>query len=778
MRLVSILVLLAPFVPLRAQQTGEPLPLDLAFARRELRDGDVASVSPDGRWLAYEMHIASRSPAGDDLVPGAGVRLFVVSTEGGEAVSIGPDGADCWRPAWSTDGRRLAFYARTDDGQARLWIHDVALAKSHELCRAPIKVRAWPMDTPSWCPNGRDVIVPLVPAAAAAPADAADVAAAAGSEATPPGDAGRVEVHDTATDEQAAGPAPAFATDLEPMRQFLIAEHNAAIAAVDVATGVARIVVAADAEPRPSLARMSPDGRWLACESVFDLPAGRGMATFVHLSLVPIDGGAPQVVARDLETTQRTYAGTTCCWTPDGHHLVFTRDHHVWVVDVTAQGGAAPRRLDAVPDAVADLPFALTADGRSLLVGVATGDDRLVPSVLPEILTLVPLAGGAAVRLPGGWPLTAGGTTLWQPDSGALHLLQIDPKNGERALVRVALHDRSVTKVAPCAGRFRAVGAGPDGSLIARLEGIAAAPDFYRLDAALAPLGRLTHIEPTLDRVVVGPMHTFATQVPGPAGKPIEVQSAVFLPSGVAAEPRLPTVVYLYPGAPLASLAQDYGGGAPNTVPVQIFATRGYAVLLVDVPVGPMGRPGNPLAEIAAAVLPQVRRSVELGYSDPDRVAILGHSYGAYGAVGVVTQSDTFRAAIAIDGFYDVPGAYGTFGRGGVAYNVEYFEAGQARMGGHPWAERERYLANSPYYQAERIHTPLLLLHGGMDEDCAPAEARKMFAAMQRLGRTAQLAIYAAGSHSPEEWPFADRVDAAPRMLAFLERHLSRKQRQ
>lgn len=111
-------------------------------------------------------------------------------------------------------------------------------------------------------------------------------------------------------------------------------------------------------------------------------------------------------------------------------------------------------------------------------------------------------------------------------------------------------------------------------------------------------------------------------------------------------------------------------------------------------------------------------------------------------------------------------------GRGGLTYTVQYFEAGQARMGTHPWADRERYLANSPYYLADRIHTPLLLLHGRADEDGPVREAEKMFQALQRLGRPAKLAIYPGEGHSPAEWSRAHAVDAAERMLAFLARHL------
>ena len=68
----------------------------------------------------------------------------------------------------------------------------------------------------------------------------------------------------------------------------------------------------------------------------------------------------------------------------------------------------------------------------------------------------------------------------------------------------------------------------------------------------------------------------------------------------------------------MSTTAQQYGGGAPNSIPVQVFASRGYAVLLVDVPLGPQGKGGNPIQEMGDAVLAQVYRAANEGYIDID----------------------------------------------------------------------------------------------------------------------------------------------------------------
>ena len=91
-------------------------------------------------------------------------------------------------------------------------------------------------------------------------------------------------------------------------------------------------------------------------------------------------------------------------------------------------------------------------------------------------------------------------------------------------------------------------------------------------------------------------------------------------------------------------------------------------------------------------------------------------------------------------------------------------------MGTHPWANLRRYLDNSPYYQADKIFTPLLLIHG--DDDMAYHDAQKLFTALRRLERPAVLASYAGQGHVISEWTRQSAVDAADRIVEFYRKHL------
>jgi dipeptidyl aminopeptidase/acylaminoacyl peptidase len=63
-----------------------------------------------------------------------------------------------------------------------------------------------------------------------------------------------------------------------------------------------------------------------------------------------------------------------------------------------------------------------------------------------------------------------------------------------------------------------------------------------------------------------------------------------------------------------------------------------------------------------------------------------------------------------------------------------------------------RYVENSPYFRADRIHTPILIIHGRDDSTCPVDDAERMFSALKRLGRTAQLAVYEGQGHVIYEW--------------------------
>jgi len=248
------------------------------------------------------------------------------------------------------------------------------------------------------------------------------------------------------------------------------------------------------------------------------------------------------------------------------------------------------------------------------------------------------------------------------------------------------------------------------------------------------------------------------------------VRTAVLLPSGAKRGDRLPAIVMMYPGSDRSRAAEQFGGGGDVTVPTLLFTSRGYAVVLATLTLGPNAEAGNPMQEMVDVLLPQVYRAAELGYINVQRLAVSGQSFGGYGTAAIISRTNLFRAAVAVSGIYDLPGTYGHMDETGGSFWVGWSEGGQARMGTHPWAALRRYIDNSPYYQADKIFTPLLIVHG--DEDMAYHDAEKLFTALRRLERPAQLVTYAGQGHVIYEWKRSSAIDAARRMVEFYRRHL------
>jgi dipeptidyl aminopeptidase/acylaminoacyl peptidase len=157
------------------------------------------------------------------------------------------------------------------------------------------------------------------------------------------------------------------------------------------------------------------------------------------------------------------------------------------------------------------------------------------------------------------------------------------------------------------------------------------------------------------------------------------------------------------------------------------------------------------LAVDAAAASPETAAAF-----DPDRVALLGHSYGGYTTMAAITQSNRFRAAVAISGISNLitnweyqPSLQRLAPEEGLRFNwsTGYTESSQGGMGVPPWSDPDRYIRNSPVFAADKIVTPLLLLHGDQDVvDLAQSEA--MFSALFRQSKDAQLVTYWGEGHA------------------------------
>ena len=257
--------------------------------------------------------------------------------------------------------------------------------------------------------------------------------------------------------------------------------------------------------------------------------------------------------------------------------------------------------------------------------------------------------------------------------------------------------------------------------------------------------------------------------------------ASLLLPFGYKEGTRFPLVVDVYGGAVYRNLNgvsnaryTPYDGSFLNLL---LLAARGYGVLTPSIPLQPEGIPSDPLLDLDYGIAPAIAKVVELGFADPQRLAVMGHSYGGYSTYSLITQTQRFRAAIAMAGFVDLFSLYGRFDRryryspyaSAATHCPAYLENAQGRIGAPPWVDPERYLRNSPLLHVDRVQTPLLIIHGSLDM-LEISQAEEFFSALTRLGKPVEFVRYIGEGHAIDS-P-ANIVDMWNRIYNFLDNAL------
>jgi len=314
------------------------------------------------------------------------------------------------------------------------------------------------------------------------------------------------------------------------------------------------------------------------------------------------------------------------------------------------------------------------------------------------------------------------------------------------------------------------------GTAVVRQSGNKGGEALVRLlpDGALSPIVTLNRHLAETDAPRVEPVrHT------SPDGEALT--SWLFLPPrppGGAAPPLIvrPYVGYAFRSAPTDLYMEE--GFMQN---LRMLVGHGYAVLVpsLPTPAGGLMEPMDRLAERILAAEAAARADPRLSDAfDPSRQAILGWSFGGYSTMAAITQTDHFRAAVAVDGISDMMGNWSRLSLVRQLLPEEGYlsnwatgtvEETQPQLAAPPWDAQARYLRNSPLWAADRINTPLLLIHGWRDP-ISPAASEAMYSALFRQNKDAQLVIYWGAGHQPTS-P-GDVADVWARIFAFLDGRL------
>lgn len=197
-----------------------------------------------------------------------------------------------------------------------------------------------------------------------------------------------------------------------------------------------------------------------------------------------------------------------------------------------------------------------------------------------------------------------------------------------------------------------------------------------------------------------------------------------------------------------------YGGCSPTSrnfesrYPHNLYAAMGYVVYIVE-PSGATGfgqkfssRHVNTAGEDPARDIIEGTKQFcrEHDFVNPDKIGCIGASYGGFMSQYIPTLTDMFATAISHAGISDHTGYWGE-GYWGYSYS----ETSMANS--YPWSETDLFVKHSPLYNVEKIHTPILLLHGDGDTNVPFSESIQMYTALKLLGREAAFVAVTGENH-------------------------------
>ncbi len=203
-----------------------------------------------------------------------------------------------------------------------------------------------------------------------------------------------------------------------------------------------------------------------------------------------------------------------------------------------------------------------------------------------------------------------------------------------------------------------------------------------------------------------------------------------------------------------------------STINYSYYVNRGYIIFNPDVPY----RIGYPGESAYNAVIPGVTKLINEGYIDEERVGVQGHSWGGYQIAHLVTKTNIFKCAESGAPVVNMISAYGGIRWGSGMSRMFQYEQTQSRIGGTLWEYPIRYIENSPIFFADKIETPVLILHNDHDTAVPWYQGIEFFVAMRRLGKPAWMLNYNNEPHWPLKRP--NRLDFNLRMQQFFDHYL------
>jgi dipeptidyl aminopeptidase/acylaminoacyl peptidase len=754
------------------QKQLAPLPIKDAFKTHNFPMFEKIDLSPDGRLVAYTLQDANRKaqstvfrslldlqrigiPRGVDFCD-----IWIADIATGNARNLTQGRGTNWSPAWSPNGNLLAFYSDRE-GTPALWIWERASGILRKASDAIVRTRAETF-VPRWTPDSKKLVIRVLTngvtlAEAGALLDKPRIAYSANT-AKEPGSS--VVLFSSKASEEA-----------DKERERGRTDDNLAALATDL------VVVDLEIKKTRRIASriptedywVSPDGTNLAVLIHKGRQSHQNLQAFFDIAVISLVNGTSRILVSNFGSDILIPVS----WSPDGKLLAYMTigpavKNDCWVVPVS---GGEPRNVTKGEHPVFDSTILYRGplwDAASENIYLLSKSSLWRASLRNDNSTQIATIAGRTLR----HILSHNGRTIWTPTPGGSVVVVTRDADNKEGFYKINLNTGTPEKLLEEDKSYGFVPSlrtaiSPDGHHLIYTSQSATEPeDIWTTEMPQFHPRRLTHTNPIFDRYVMGESRRIEWQTLN--GQ--TARGALLLPAGYTPGTRYPLIVYQYPGSTWSTYGNQFGFSvfASAVENWQFFATRGYAVLMPDVP----ARPETYMKDIAAAVLPAVDKVIELGICDPERIGVTGQSNGGYGVLSLIVQTNRFKAAVDRMGPGNLISQYTQMSENGTSvYTGEMVQ----RTGGSLWEKREKFIENSPIFYFDRVHTPLLIIQGTADQQVMAARSDEVFVSLRFLGKEVEYARYAGEPHGVSEWSFPNQVDYLNRVIAWFDRWLKAK---
>ena len=246
-------------------------------------------------------------------------------------------------------------------------------------------------------------------------------------------------------------------------------------------------------------------------------------------------------------------------------------------------------------------------------------------------------------------------------------------------------------------------------------------------------------------------------------GKPLK--GILIKPENFDPAKKYPLMVYIY--ETLHQLLHRFRHPAPGTtINPSYYVSNGYIIWMPDIEYD-TGYPGK---DALKCVLPGIQMLIRLGFIDPNAIGIEGHSWGGYQIAYMVTQTNIFAAAEAGAPVSNMISAYDGIRWGSGMVRQFQYERTQSRLGASLWEVPMRYIENSPIFWADKVQTPLLMIHNDQDDAVPWYQGIEYIMALRRLGKEAYMFNYNGEKHGLRKR--INQKDWTVRMAEFFDHYL------